>query len=303
MAGALRTCVSTATGRPSRSASSTSTASTPGVRAAPHQRARLHHEEAVAHTRARRARVRPRGGFGEPEEPAAGHLRAVPRAGRTARRRRRGASGLTLASGRAARGPDRQRIRNAADASRSVGGAARPAAVHGGEGRAHARQPARDPGQDAGLREVRPGARVQPAASTRWGCRSRWWKACCRARLRCRPSRFLRMKRVGQPARLGPRRSRPRRDRRRHLPEPDPGAVAPRPAPVPRPRRHAHAFRLVSPRGSPPRTPRHALARAHRRRAPRVASLRSSRGDAFMRSSVGGLARRTATQSISSTQR
>ena len=47
-----------------------------------------------------------------------------------------------------------------------------------------------------------------------------------------------------QPAGLGPRRIRLRRDRRRHLPEPHPGAVAPRPAPVPRPRRHAHAFRL-----------------------------------------------------------
>ena len=68
---------------------------------------------------------------------------------------------------RAQRGPDGQRVRNAADAPRPVGSAARSAALHGREGGAHARQPARDSGQDARLREVRPRARLQPAARCR----------------------------------------------------------------------------------------------------------------------------------------
>ena len=69
------------------------------------------------------------------------------------------------------------------DLSRS---AARSAAVHGGKGRSHARQPARDSGQDARLREVRPGPRLQPARRRARARASRWSRACCRGPLRCR---------------------------------------------------------------------------------------------------------------------
>ena len=58
-------------------------------------------------------------------------------------------------------------------------------------------------------------------------------------------ARFLRMKRVGQPARLRPQLGRPRRDHRGHLPESDPRPVAPRATPGARARRHADPIRVT----------------------------------------------------------
>ena len=114
---------------------------------------------------------------------------------------------LSLASGRAARGSDRQRVRNAADASRPVGSAARSAALHGGKGGAHPRQPARDSGKDARLREVRPGPRVQPASWTRWACSESMVESVLSRAIAhaCRP--FPAHEASGQPARLRSRHS------------------------------------------------------------------------------------------------
>ena len=94
----------------------------------------------VAQTAAGRARLRPRGGLGQPEEPEVRDLRAVLRA-REAARRHQGPAAHHARARRAACRAHRERVRNAADAPRPVGGAARPAPVHGREGRPHPGEP------------------------------------------------------------------------------------------------------------------------------------------------------------------
>ena len=131
MAGALRTCVAYRNRPPSRSASSTSTACTRDARGGAGRPC------SAIRTRSRRARRAswcPCPGHAVDsvnlKDPAARHLRAVP-AARRAARRHEGAYPAVARPGRASRGPDRQRVRDAADAARPVGGPARSAAVHG----------------------------------------------------------------------------------------------------------------------------------------------------------------------------
>ena len=164
MAGALRTCV-VYQNRPGEPVSFIDLDGVHAGRRAPaiHLGARLQRRGARRASAPDRACVGARRRFGQPEEPAAWHLRAVRRAGARARRHQ-GTPAHHAGARRAACRAHRQRIRNAADAARPVGRAARSAAVHGGEGRTHPRQPAGDSGQDARLRQVRPRARVQPAA-------------------------------------------------------------------------------------------------------------------------------------------
>ena len=78
-------------------------------------------------------------------------------------RRRQGPHPIDAGDGRAAGRAHGQRVRDAADAPRPRRRPARAAALHGREGAQHPRAPARDPEQDARLREVRHGARVQSA--------------------------------------------------------------------------------------------------------------------------------------------
>ena len=65
----------------------------------------------------------------QPEGPAARRLRAAGGLHRRARRRRRAGCRCSSARRRAARGPDRQRVRDAADEARPGRGAAQPAAL------------------------------------------------------------------------------------------------------------------------------------------------------------------------------
>ena len=209
MAGALRTCVSVANrveepmcfidldgvhaGRPRRRVTSVIGYS---------------HEEAGRAGAVDRSGVPLRGRLGEPQGADARHLRRVCRAGRGARRDE-GAHPHHPCARRAACRTDRQRVRNAADAARPVRGPARSAALHGRKGRAHARQPARDPGQDARLRQVRSGPRLQQAGrvarSARFAGRERALARDCDARVALPADEA-----VGQPAGLRSRRRRHR---------------------------------------------------------------------------------------------
>ncbi len=134
----------------------------------------------------RRARLAPRRGFGEPEGSQPGHLRAVRRAGGRARRDQ-GTHPSDAGAGRAARRPDRQRVRDAADAPRPV---ARCCAIRSGSWR---RRPGTCSATRARSRPRRSTTRsttssaCSTSSSMRSGCTNRWSRASCRARSRCRP--------------------------------------------------------------------------------------------------------------------
>ena len=127
-----------------------------------HERYRLLARRARGADAADRSRFPLRGGLGEPQGSGAWYLRRVLGTRRRAWRDE-GAHPHHARARRASRGPDGQRVRNAADAARPVRSAARSAALHGGEGGSHPRQSASDPGEDARLREVRSRPRLQPA--------------------------------------------------------------------------------------------------------------------------------------------
>ena len=94
------------------------------------------------------------GGLGEPRRPSTGIARSVndlvARSGLS-----HGARRSRARSRRAQRRPDRERVRDAADAERPRGRAAGPAALRQDQGAPRPERPAGDPRQDAQLREVR----------------------------------------------------------------------------------------------------------------------------------------------------
>ena len=227
MAGALRTCVvyQNKPGEP------VSFIDLDGVHAgtrapAIHLGARLQRRGTCRSSPPGRARFGSRRRLRQSEEPAVRDLRAVRRSGARPRRHQ-GAAAHLAGARRAACRVDGQRVRNAADAARPLGRAPRSVAVHGGEGRTHARQSARDSGQDARLRQVRPGSRLQPPAGYRWpagidaGDAHRPGDRDAGGAVPAHEARR-------QPARVGSSVARRWGDRRRHLPEPDSRAVAPR---------------------------------------------------------------------------
>ena len=151
-------------------------------------------EEAVATGAHRRSGFGPQCRIGEPEGSASRRLRAVRRS-RASARRGQGAHPPFTGARRAACGPDRQRVRDAPDASRPVGSAARSAAVHGGKGGAHARQSARDSRAGRSTTRSTISCASSIASLTRWGCgQSRVENVLSRA-IAMPASRFLRMKR------------------------------------------------------------------------------------------------------------